>query len=41
MSRFCTLRDAAAAYELPGDAFIGEHEIVILGPNSVTGGIGA
>ena len=24
MARFCTLRDAATAYELPWDAFIGE-----------------
>jgi hypothetical protein len=41
MARFCTLRDAATAYELPWDAFIGELRSVIVDPNSVTGGIGA
>jgi hypothetical protein len=41
MARFCTLRDAATAYELPWDAFIGALRNVIPNPNSATGGIGA
>lgn len=41
MARFCTLRDAATAYELPWDAFIGALRSMIVEPNSITGGIGA
>ena len=41
MARFCTLGDAATAYELPWDAFIGELRNAIPNPDSATGGTGA
>jgi hypothetical protein len=41
MARFCTLRDAARAYELPWDAFIGELRSLSSDPTSASGGIGA
>lgn len=41
LARFCTLRDAAAAYALPLDTFIGELRNVSTVHSSRTGGIGA
>jgi len=41
MARFCTLREAAAAYEFSLDAFIGELRSAMSDPRSTTGGTGA